>query len=136
VSADRSTKPVQRFAPKPPSGLKAAGKRLWRAIIGDLEAGWALDRRELHLLERASRCEDEMRDLEAAVDRDGPTATGSKGQVVVHPAVLECRQLRLTQLRLLAALELEDPDARGTRATPASKRARRAARARWGPERS
>ena len=136
MSADRSTKPDQSFAPKPPSGLKAAGKRLWKAIIGDLEAGWALDRRELHLLERACRCEDEMRDLEAAVDRDGPTATGSKGQVVVHPAVLECRQLRLTQLRLLAALELEDPEGSATRATPASKRARRAARARWGPERT
>lgn len=73
-----------------------------------------------------------MRALETVVDKDGSTSTGSKGQIVVHPAILECRQLRLTQLRLLSSLEMEDPEARHSRGTPASKRARRAAEARYG----
>ena len=132
MSADRSTKPNQPFEPKPPSTLKAAGKRLWKAIIGDLEPGWELDRRELHLLERACRTEDETRLLEAAVDKEGPTSTGSKGQTVTNPNILECRQLRLAQLRLLSALELEDPASGRVGATPASKRARKAAQSRWG----
>jgi hypothetical protein len=93
---------------------------------------WSLDARESHLLERACRCEDEMRLLERAVDKQGPTAKGSTGQVVVHPGILEGRQLKLAQLRLLAALELEDPAERPSRATPASKRARKAAESRYG----
>lgn len=117
-------------APRPPTSLQAPGKALWKAIIGDLDSEWELDKRELHVLERACRVEDEMRKLEAVVDKEGPTAIGSKGQVVVHPAILEGRQLKLAQLRLLAALELEDPTRQ--RGTPASKRARRAARSRWG----
>lgn len=132
MSADRSKKPDQHLAPKPPKSLGAAGKRLWRAIIGDLEPDWELDRRERHLLERACRTEDEMRLLEAAVDKEGPTSTGSKGQIVVHPGILEGRQLKLAQLRLLSSLDLEDPANGRVGATPASKRARRAAEARWG----
>jgi P27 family predicted phage terminase small subunit len=115
--------------PAVPKGLKPSGKALWKAILGDLENGWELDRRELHLLERACRVEDEMRDLEAVVDKEGPTTRGSTGQVVVHPAVLESRQLKVTQLRLLSALELQDPDGRST---PSSQRARRAAQSRHG----
>ena len=113
-----------------PKSLGKPGGSLWKAILGDLEDGWELDKRELHLLERACRCEDEMRELEAVVDKEGSMGRGSTGQAVVHPAILEGRQLKLTQLRLLSALELEDPGAQ--LATPASKRARRAAQSRWG----
>lgn len=115
-----------------PKGLQTPGKALWGSILGDVDADWELDKRELHLLERACRCEDEMRKLEAAVDKEGPTARGSTGQVVVHPGILEGRQLKLAQLRLLSALELEDPAEARIRSTPASKRARKAAQSRWG----
>lgn len=115
-----------------PKGLQAPGKALWKAILSDLSDGWELDRRELHLLERACRVEDEMRKLEAVVDEEGPTSRGSAGQLTVHPAILEGRQLKLAQLRLLAALELEDPAQSRVGATPASKRARKAAESRWG----
>ena len=118
--------------PRVPKGLGAPGKALWKTITGDLSAGWQLDSRELHLLERACRVEDEMRKLEAVVDQDGPTSRGSAGQLTVHPAILEGRQLKLAQLRLLSSLELEDPAAARVGATPASKRARRAAESRWG----
>jgi hypothetical protein len=114
---------------KPPSGLDAAGKRLWKSILADVGAGWRLDARELHLLERACRVEDELRLLEAAIDRDGPMTTGSRGQPTIHPALIEARQLRLVQQRLLGGIELCDPR-QGTR-TASSAHAGRAARSRW-----
>jgi hypothetical protein len=48
-------------------------------------------------------------ELQAVIDRDGATATGSRGQVRVHPAVGEMRALTLAQKTLLTAIELEDP---------------------------
>lgn len=117
--------------PGPPPDLQAPGKALWKAIVGDLADGWELDARELHLLHRAARCADEVAELEAAVDRDGATVAGSRGQVTVHPAIAEARQLRLTELRLLRDLELLDPSVSRSRATPSARRARRAAETRW-----
>ena len=114
----------------PPKGLDDAGKRLWTAILSDVGPGWRLDARELHLLERACRVEDELRELERVIDRDGMMATGSAGQTVIHPALAEPRQLRIVQQRLLGSLEMCAPDA-GTRSAT-SVRASRAARARWG----
>jgi 1,6-anhydro-N-acetylmuramate kinase len=87
-----------------PIGLGTAGTALWNEILGDVGDGWRLDARELHLLERACRCADELLALQAAVDRDGVTTIGSRGQTVTHPALAEARQLRLVQLRLLSAL--------------------------------
>ena len=121
--------------PAAPAALAKPGKALWRSILGDLDPGWELDARELHLLERACRCADELVLLEAQVDSAGATVTGSRGQVVVNPALAEARQLRLAQLRLLGAIELVDPQAATRAATPAQARARRAAGARWGLDR-
>ena len=117
--------------PAPPSGLDKAGKALWRSIHADLDRGWELDARELHLLARAGRCADELAAHDAAVDRDGPTTTGSRGQPVIRPALAEARQLRLVQLRLLGAIEMVDPQAAIRSATPAQAQARKAAQARW-----
>jgi P27 family predicted phage terminase small subunit len=113
----------------PPTGLRKAGKRLWKSITADVGHGWRLDARELHLLERACRVEDELRILEEAVDTSGPMVSGSKGQPVVNPALVEARQLRLVQQRLLGGIELCDP-AHGTRSAP-SAHASAAAHARW-----
>jgi phage terminase small subunit len=118
--------------PHAPEGLGRAGEALWKSILSDLDEGWELDARELHLLERACRIADELSDLEAAVDRDGATVAGSRGQTVVHPALAEARQLRLAQLRLLSAIEMVDPAEKRRAATPAIARARRAAESRWG----
>lgn len=115
--------------PDPPKGLAKDGRRLWRAIIGALDADWQLDRRELHLLERAAKIEDRLVKLDAAIDADGPVVGGSKGQPVAHPGLQESRQLALAQHRLLRDLELSNPDKR--RDPIVSARARRAARARW-----
>jgi P27 family predicted phage terminase small subunit len=122
--------------PEPPRSLRGPGKRLWRAILSDLAADWELDRREEHLLLRACRCADELERLEKVLDRDGLTAAGSRGQTVVHPALSEARQIRLTQMRLLGAIELVDPQTAMRSATPAQARARKAAETRWELERA
>jgi P27 family predicted phage terminase small subunit len=115
--------------PDPPKALRKEGRKLWRAILAALDADWQLDRRELHLLERAAKIEDRLAELDAAVDENGPVVGGSRGQPVAHPALQEGRQLALAQHRLLRDLELTDPDKR--RDPIVSARARRAARARW-----
>ena len=123
MTARRRLKPA-------PKGLGPAGKALWKSILDDLAPGWEFDARELHLLERACRCADELKTLEAAIDRDGLIAKGSRSQPVMHPAMQEARQLRLAQLRLLGALELTDPAA-NIAATPSVRRATKAAQTRW-----
>jgi hypothetical protein len=118
---------------RPPVGLGAAGKALWKSILADVGEGWRLDARERDFLARACRCADELGALEAVVDRDGATVAGSRGQLVTHPALSEARQVRLVLLRLLSSIELVDPAAGERSATPAQARARRAANARWTP---
>jgi len=112
-----------------PKALGAPGRRLWRSVVRDLAEGWRLDARELHLLERACRIADELCALEQAVDDEGVTVAGSRGQTVAHPALSEARQLRLVQLRLLGALELDDPEQ--THTTVAQRQAAKAAKSRW-----
>ena len=121
--------------PKPPTSLGKAGRALWRSIQADLEAGWELDARELHLLERSCRTADDLARLDAIVDKEGATIEGSRGQTVVHPALVEARQLRLVQLRLLSPIELADPYVKRQSATPAQSRARHAAEVRWDVDR-
>jgi hypothetical protein len=112
---------------KVPKALGAAGKALWKAVLGDVPAGWDLDARELHLLERACRCADELALLDGLVDRDGPMTAGSKGQPRMHPALGEARALRLAQLRLLGAIQLQPP----TEQSAGTRQAKKAANARW-----
>jgi pyruvate/2-oxoglutarate dehydrogenase complex dihydrolipoamide acyltransferase (E2) component len=120
--------------PAPPPGLGDAGADLWRQIMDDGLAGdWALDGRELVDLERACTCADRLAQLDRIVREDGMTATGSKGQTVIHPALAEARQLELVQHRLLASLQLVNP-ASGVGSSPVTERKRRAARTRWDRE--
>jgi phage terminase small subunit len=125
-----------RSRPKPPEGLGAGGRALWQAIVNDLPDNWDLDRRELHFLEQAGRCQDEITLLEAAIEEHGVVTTGSRGQVRTNPAVADVRALRIAQQKLLSALEMTDPQDRKTRsATPHQLRAQRAAEARWAGKR-
>lgn len=115
--------------------MERAGKALWKALHAELDDSAEFDARELALIEPACRCADEIAKLEEVLATDGVTTTGSKGQVVVHPALSEVRQARLALLRLLSPLEFGDAAvqlALGTSVSSiASVRARKAARARW-----
>jgi hypothetical protein len=89
--------------PKPPSGTRASGRRLWASIVTVYE----LEEHELALLREAVRTVDTLDRLDALVRADGgmiDTPTGVK----VHPGLVEARQLRIALARLLAALRLPD----------------------------
>lgn len=117
-----------------PAGLGPDGEALWGRIISDLDEGWELTERELHLLTEACRTADDLAALDLSIATEGRTVEGSRGQPVVHPAIAEVRQLRALQLRLLGALELADPVESLKSATPEQARKRKAASAKWARE--
>lgn len=100
----------------PPSGLGAAGARLWRSIARQ----WAdddltPDARERRLLEDACHEADVLEALAvelAAAMKDGRlTVKGSMGQPVTHPHVAECRRSRAQIAALLGKLGMDQPPA-------------------------
>lgn len=116
--------------PAAPSGLGTAGRKLWRDLTGVYEFA-AHERR---LVEAACRTVDTLAALEDRVAGDGVMVTGSQGQEVLHPAIGEARQQRLALHKLLAALDLPDPEddeGQGSVPSPTQLRGRKAAEARW-----
>jgi hypothetical protein len=112
---------------KPPTGLKASGRKLWTAVAGS----YILTASEVEMLRQAARTADELDRLERAV-RALPdlVTTGSTGQLKPHPLLAEVRAHRLLLERLTTALNLpDDSEEVGTRAS--SRHARRAAEGRW-----
>lgn len=87
--------------PKPPTGTRAAGRRLWSAVLSDYE----LAEHEQQILREAVRTVDLIANLHAVVTADGPMQDSSQGRRV-HPAVVELRQQRVVLARLLAALNI------------------------------
>lgn len=87
--------------PRPPKGLRAPGRRLWRSVQADYE----LEEHETALLVEACRTVDLLDALAQIVADEGPMLDGR-----VHPAVVEARQLRIALARLTAALRLPAGD--------------------------
>lgn len=87
--------------PPTPSGLKAAGRRLWDSIID----GYELDEHEMTLLVQAVRTVDILETLDSKVRQEGPVVQTPQGEKA-HPALVEARQQRITLARLLAVLRL------------------------------
>jgi hypothetical protein len=112
---------------RPPSGLKAPGRRLWAAVV----VPYVLTPAELEMLGQACRTSDELDRLEKAVRALSElTTTGSTGQLKPHPLLEEVRRHRLLLERLTSALNLpDDTEEVGTRA--GSRHARKAAEGRW-----
>ncbi len=111
----------------PPRGLGAAGRHLWRCIT----AGFEFDEHELVALLLAARQLDDVARLEELLDRDGLVVPGSAGQPRINGVVSELRMSRLAAAKLLAGLGLPVEGEEPSTATPAARRARRAAQARW-----
>lgn len=105
----------------------ARGEAFWRATMGHFE----LTDAEMATLFEACRTLDALDELAAVVARDGLMVTGSTGQPVVHPAVAEARQQRVTLARLLRALALPDVEEEPRSPAAYSERARYAAQSRW-----
>jgi hypothetical protein len=119
--------------PTPPSDLAARGRgrRFWKDVV----SVWELSASELVLLAETCRGLDELDVLRRAIKREGYTVRGSEGQPRAHPALAELRQGRGELRRLLDALSIPGAPA-GTSAgdgvvSLTSRRAQKAARARW-----
>lgn len=113
---------------KAPSGLKPAGRALWRQISDDLPADWELDGRELRLLTLAARQVDDLAALERSIVKHGVMLTGAAGQTRLNAAVTEARQARLAIAKLVGQIALPDEDEAPR--TEASRRAQHAANVR------
>jgi hypothetical protein len=106
--------------PAPPGGLSSAALALWWSILAGEGAdhdGYELEAHELALLREAVRAQSRCDVLDAVIAAEGPTSTGSKGQAVVHPALIEARQTQLTLARLVAALRMPQGEDDGRRST-------------------
>lgn len=112
--------------PSAPSGLRPAGRRLWRQVVADFDGS----PHELALLALACRQADDVAALEDLIASDGLVVEGSAGQPRLNAAVTEVRQGRLALAKLLDQLALPADDDRAGR-SPASRKAQKAARARW-----
>ena len=119
--------PSSDEAMRPPTGLKAPGKRLWAAVA----TKYVLTPAELEMLGQACRTADELDRLERAVrELSDLTTTGSTGQLKPHPLLEEVRRHRLLLERLCGSLNLPGEDEEvGLR--PGQKHGRRAINARW-----
>jgi len=114
--------------PRPPRGLFARGKQLWRELHEVYDFADAPERRAI--LEEACRTADVVKRLQTIVDAaDEIRVRGSQGQPVAMPELLELRQYRALMVQLLKALGCPDDEDTLTR----SELGRLGAAARWKP---
>jgi hypothetical protein len=88
--------------PRPPASAGVAGKRLWRAVLGEYE----LSGGDLELLRHAVLVADELQQLEELVRASGPLIKDRDGNPCPNPASQQHRLLALTLGRLLAGIQV------------------------------
>lgn len=108
------------------TALGERGQRLWDSIMADLEG----DQHDSDLVLETCRILDVIDALAEAVDRDGVTVEGSRGQTVINPAVQEMRQQQVTFSRLIAQLNLDEAEI-GAMLSARQASAKRAGQANW-----
>jgi hypothetical protein len=112
---------------KPPTGLRAPGRRLWDAVVGP----YILTPSEMLILREACRTADELDRLEKALrELNDLVVSGSTGQPRAHPLLEEVRAHRVLVDKLVNSLNLPDFD-EVIGLKPTSKHAQKAAAARW-----
>lgn len=89
--------------PRPPRGLKTAGRKLWAEVQGRYE----LEQHETVQLTEMCRTADRLEALAAIVRAEGVMEPGT-GRA--HPAAVEARQLGIAFARQSAALRLPAGD--------------------------
>lgn len=109
MSAEPARLPIQSGtppAPKPPRGLSADARRLWRSTV----AAFELEPHHLAILEQACRALDRIGEARDAVARDGMTLEGRFG-AKAHPMLAVERDSRIAMMRGLRelGLDLETP---------------------------
>ena len=117
---------------KPPPGLGAEGKKLWRHVARAV----AQDDLELTAVEQlwlasAAKLTDRVAALDAAIDRAEMVVPGYNGQPVAHPLLTEIRQHHLLISQTLARLKVDIPDEPGLLSVAGVNKARGASNKRW-----
>lgn len=95
-----------------PSGLAAAGKRLWRSITEEFDL--ENEPHKVQILREAARVADLIAELDDAAAEAPLTVKGSMGQPVISPFISEARVQRGLLAQLIARMNFEaymDPDA-------------------------
>ncbi len=118
--------------PKPPKGLAAEGRALWRVICADAAGqGLELDARELVWLRHAAKLADRIGELETAMAAQQLIVEGHAKQPVANPLLGEIRQNQALLAQTLGRLRLEVAESSSGQAVTGN-RHRAAALARWG----
>ncbi len=94
--------------PRMPNGLQAAGRGLWKKMVGSVE----LREDELPILEGACRTADDVARLTAALVDAPIEIKGASGQMRVNGLFGEVRQARLSLSRMMQMLAPQDDDRR------------------------
>ena len=92
--------------PKPPTGLRAPGKRLWDEVVSKFipTAG------ELEILRQAVRCTDEADKWERELRKQPALILGSMGQLRPNPLIKVLQDHRLLIRRLVDSLNIPDEE--------------------------
>lgn len=117
--------------PAAPADLEKRGRAFWREVLKIYE----LNVDEMQLLAEACRTLDDCDRLRVVIETEGQMIKGSTGQSRLHPAIGELRQTRTALAKFLAQLGLPDAEGGASLPTPESRRASRAADARWNQKR-
>jgi hypothetical protein len=103
------------------------------AVAGSLPPGWQWSEAESALLQLARHQARDLELLEADIAARGAVVEGRGGGAILNASLREARQSRLVLTRILRTLGLEAPGVETPKQeTVYTKRARKAARARWG----
>jgi P27 family predicted phage terminase small subunit len=95
-----------RLALAPPDDLHPDALRAWTVIVKTLDQAEVLDGVDVMALEACCTQWARAKDAARIIRADGPTATGSTGQVVEHPAVATERNAHSMFLRYAEQLAL------------------------------
>lgn len=93
---------TQGRIPRHPKDFGAAGRRLWRSVLTDLE----LDEHEMALLRSACRIADRLEDIGEELIGAPLTVTNFKGDLVTNPLIVEQRMSAQALAKTLASLRL------------------------------
>ncbi|MFI6373576.1 hypothetical protein [Streptomyces sp. NPDC050546] len=106
-------------------------------FVATMTTAYDFEPHEHALIVAAASTLDEIEQMEAALAKAGPVIKGSTGQDRVNPLIPALANHRLTLLRILKQLGIEDEPATQPTADQraASAKASHAARVRWGVQR-
>jgi P27 family predicted phage terminase small subunit len=95
---NQTTLVAGRGRPTQPAGLNARAKTAWKQLVEVMSESGVLDKADALAVEHAARTVGRLREVSAAIDREGLTVEGQKSATVAHPLLATERSL-LAELR-------------------------------------